>query len=95
MKTKRDRSTSWQRLRAHLLRENPLCVACQRTGRVTAATELDHIVPLHQGGTDDVRNLQGLCAECHRIKTTRERGATARVAFDVQGNPITDGHHWR
>jgi 5-methylcytosine-specific restriction protein A len=94
-RVKRDRSTAFQRRRALLLRANPLCVHCARSGLVTVATELDHIKPLHQGGTDDDGNLQGLCTECHRIKTAAERGATPRTRFDAQGLPITDGHHWQ
>lgn len=94
-RVKRDRSTAFQRRRALLLRANPLCAHCARSGRVTAATELDHIKPLHQGGTDDDANLQGLCTECHRIKTAAERGATPRTRFDSSGMPMTDGHHWR
>ena len=38
----------------------------------TAAADVDHIVPLADGGTDDEDNLQVLCACCHRLKTTHE-----------------------
>jgi 5-methylcytosine-specific restriction protein A len=62
------------RIRARLMSANPLCVLCQREGRVAAATELDHRVPLWQGGTDDEANLDPLCAACHRDKTAREAG---------------------
>lgn len=34
--------------------------------------ELDHILPLHLGGTDHPDNLQLLCVGCHRAKTSRE-----------------------
>ena len=34
--------------------------------------ELDHIVPLADGGTEMPENLQALCAPCHRAKTARE-----------------------
>jgi len=36
------------------------------------ATEVDHIVPLSQGGPDEWDNLQGLCHDCHAAKTARE-----------------------
>lgn len=81
-------------MRARMLRANVLCVICSKAGIVRAATELDHIVPLHQGGTHDAANLQALCHECHRIKSARERQHQPRTAFDAQGLPITDGHHW-
>lgn len=35
--------------------------------------ELDHIVPLHRGGTDAPDNLQLLCSPCHKEKTIREK----------------------
>lgn len=37
------------------------------------ALELDHIVPLWEGGTDDPVNLQVLCSCCHAVKTALER----------------------
>jgi 5-methylcytosine-specific restriction protein A len=46
---------------------------CQMCHRVTIEGEVDHIVPISQGGTDDPSNLQWLCIEpCHREKTQRE-----------------------
>ena len=33
---------------------------------------VDHILPLADGGTDDVFNLQLLCEKCHKVKTIRE-----------------------
>jgi hypothetical protein len=42
--------------------------------------EIDHIVPLEQGGTNDLINLQGLCDSCHIFKTTvLDRGVIARL----------------
>lgn len=32
--------------------------------------EIDHIIPLEQGGTNNFYNLQALCHICHKIKTT-------------------------
>ena len=37
------------------------------------ATQVDHILPLCDGGTDAVANLQGLCASCHTRKTYAEK----------------------
>lgn len=44
--------------------------ACQRCGDDGA--EVDHIVPKFLGGTDDMDNLQTLCASCHWSKTKQE-----------------------
>jgi 5-methylcytosine-specific restriction enzyme A len=59
--------------RAQCLRKDPLCVECQRLGRVTAASEVDHVIP-HRGDPRlfwDVENLRGLCKQHHAAKTAR------------------------
>jgi 5-methylcytosine-specific restriction protein A len=61
----------WRRLVEAVKRRDQY--TCQSCGRVTEDGECDHIVPLSQGGTDDLSNLQWLCREpCHRAKTARE-----------------------
>lgn len=64
----------WRRLRRMHLAEHPLCVHCKQEGRVTVATEVDHIQPLADGGTNDSDNLQSLCKSCHSRKTRRAMG---------------------
>ena len=68
------RGSGWkrQKARAQLFAEHPLCEECQRQGRVSLATERDHIVPLTEGGTDDRSNTQALCRDCHATKTQAE-----------------------
>ncbi len=68
----RMRGGSLQTLRARWFSLHPLCVACEVAGRVSAARELDHIVPLWKGGTDTDPNRQGLCIPCHAAKTRAE-----------------------
>lgn len=70
--TKRITGRRLQAMRASLFQRNPLCVECQRLGRVTLATQRDHIVPLAEGGTDDEGNEQGLCYACHEVKSAAE-----------------------
>ena len=67
-----------QAMRAALFSRDPLCAECRKVGRVTPATLRDHIIPLAEGGVDDESNEQGLCAECHDIKSQTEalRGRT-------------------
>jgi 5-methylcytosine-specific restriction protein A len=65
-------SRPWARLRAQVLSANPLCVHCQREGRVEAATEVDHVVPLWEGGSDALGNLAATCGPCHALKTADE-----------------------
>src|SRR5690606_27981919 len=77
--------------------EHPLCAGpdseCEKQGRVTAATELDHITPLHKGGADDTTNAQGLCRECHAAKTTRDMNHKPK-GCDEAGMPTDPRHHW-
>ena len=73
--------------RRRWLQAHPLCVECEKEGRVTAATVPDHILALVNGGEDAESNLQSLCEECHRIKTARDLGHRARVTIGVDGWP--------
>ena len=60
----------WRRLKAEIhKRDDWTCKCC---GRVTTELELDHIVNVAQGGTDDESNLQSLCVPCHKKKTQIE-----------------------
>lgn len=63
----------WRKLRVMYLRSNPLCIHCQQQGAVTAASEVDHIVPKRSGGSNHNSNLQALCKSCHSKKTAKER----------------------
>ena len=63
----------WRKLRARFLTAHPLCEQCKAQGRYTAATEVHHIKPLADGGTNDENNLMALCKSCHsRITMTTE-----------------------
>lgn len=70
--TPRLRGRKLQKERERLFNEQPLCVECERQGRVRAATQRDHIVPLAEGGQDVPGNIQGLCSECHSAKSQEE-----------------------
>lgn len=60
----------WQRCRLAVLGREPFCRLCAAKDRVSAATLVDHIIPLADGGERlDDSNLQPLCVECHAIKT--------------------------
>ena len=62
----------WRRLKAKIhLRDKYTCQCC---GVVTMELELDHIVNVAQGGSDEESNLQSLCVPCHKEKTLRESG---------------------
>ena len=75
---KRRYNDAWPRIRKAFVAAHPLCEVCQREGRVTAAEEVHHIVPLAQGGTHEDANLMALCKECHSRITAREGGRWGR-----------------
>jgi 5-methylcytosine-specific restriction enzyme A len=77
-----------QAQRTRILNDEPLCRHCQAKGRVTAATEIDHIVPLSKGGSNDDSNQQPLCKTCHKIKTAKDSGKTYRPMIGIDGYPI-------
>ncbi|TQI67359.1 5-methylcytosine-specific restriction protein A [Clostridium sp. KNHs216] len=56
---------TWKRIRDRFIKAHPLCEACKKSGRLTPAEEVHHILPLSQGGTNDVHNLMALCKACH------------------------------
>lgn len=67
-------------MRQALFTRQPLCVECEKAGRVTLATQRDHIVPLTEGGEDTDENTQGLCRPCHDEKSLGERLRAQRRA---------------
>ena len=69
--SKRGYNSKWQKGRARYLRAHPLCVECQREGKLVKATVVDHKVP-HRGDQKlfwDEKNWQPLCKSCHDKKT--------------------------
>lgn len=77
-----------QQRRQRILARQPLCVDCEKAGRVTLAQELDHEVPLWEGGPDTEDNLAPRCIPCHAAKTRREarrryRGGQVEVFDDL------------
>ena len=58
---------------------------CEQRGKVTAATQRDHIVALAKGGEDTEANTQALCDECHREKTAEDLGQTYRPPTPTTG----------
>nr|WP_255321662.1 HNH endonuclease signature motif containing protein [Pseudomonas aeruginosa] len=53
------------------------CPECKGVKRI--ATEVDHIIPLSQGGTDDDSNLMAIAGyPCHARKTARESAVSRK-----------------
>lgn len=57
----------WQTLKAQY---NWTCPACQKQEPKVKLTK-DHIVPISRGGSDNIENIQPLCASCNSRKSTK------------------------
>lgn len=84
----------WRKARAAFLMERPFCAMCEATGKLQAATVVDHVKP-HRGDEAlfwDRTNWQPLCERHHnRDKARLEiRGYSDRLGDD--GWPIDPAH---
>ncbi|HEX2826059.1 MAG TPA: HNH endonuclease signature motif containing protein [Burkholderiales bacterium] len=94
--------SEWDRLRAIVLeRDDHLCrcPACRPPGgkvRLRAATEVDHIKPKAEGGTDELENLRAVNEDCHRALTIAQQGKKRRKSrgVSVDGWPLDPDHPW-
>ena len=68
----RYKTARWQRLRESVLREHPICAWCDRRGRTTAATVVDHVHRVRAGGDFWGGPFQALCTHHHAQKSGRE-----------------------
>ena len=65
----------WRRKRERILKRDQYlcrCDDCAQLGRIREAHEVDHILALAHGGTDDDGNLRAINRDCHKAKTQRE-----------------------
>ena len=70
--TKRRRNWTADQKRIVAAQNDWRCAICNNL--LNAAFEIDHITALENGGTDDIAsNAQALCANCHALKTQKER----------------------
>jgi len=83
--TPRIRGHRWMAIRRFILSRDPICKECLKKDIVTSAVEVDHIVPLSRGGSNEEENLQGLCKPCHSMKTT---GHSPRPVIGIDGWPV-------
>lgn len=63
---------SWNRLREIVKgRDSELCQYCYKHAPDGKDGEVDHILPLAQGGTDGIDNLVWACKECNQQKSSK------------------------
>lgn len=85
-------SAAWQRLRASVLADEPLCRMCQARNVIEPATDVDHSDG--NPGNNATDNLVPLCHSCHSIKTARDHGKDVYMGCDTDGMPLDPNHPW-
>lgn len=55
----------WKETRDAYISAHPYCERCYAEGRLVQATEVHHIKPVSEGGTNAYSNLRSLCHSCH------------------------------
>ena len=79
----------WRLLRSWYMKGHPLCEECLLKGINTAATMVDHIIEIADGGARlDESNLQALCFACHNRKTTAVRKRGRGGVKTLQGDEL-------
>lgn len=68
--TPRLRGDTWMKIRQQVLVDGEF--ACVDCGLVSMSNQIDHEIPLEQGGSNDVSNLKIRCINCHSAKTIAE-----------------------
>lgn len=70
--TPREQGRSWMvKRQAVALQYGYRCANCKCVW-VSSLDQIDHIIPLEQGGSNDISNCQPLCNDCHLAKTKEE-----------------------
>jgi 5-methylcytosine-specific restriction enzyme A len=78
-------------------RTNSLCEFCLKQGVTRLATVVNHIIPLHQGGSDEDENTENLCKPCDLIATAKQFSHAAPIeakGIGRDGRPTSADHPW-
>ena len=88
--------TAWDKLRLIILRRDcGICQPCMERGRIHVGNQVDHIISKAKAKKlgwadeqiDDASNLQTICSEAHKEKTTLEEGKKIRQTIGADGWP--------
>jgi len=84
----RTSTPQWKRLRRTAIRVfGNECARCGADG-ADVRLELDHIIPVAEGGTDTLDNAQLLCGPCHQPKTQAEAACGRARRSPLRKPPI-------
>lgn len=78
--------STWEKVRALKLKDQPLCEVCQKRNRITAAVLVHHVDSNPRNNAD--QNLMSVCRHCHDVLHSKIKGCDAR------GLPIDPLHPW-
>jgi len=84
---------AWRRARAECLRRAKWRCQIRLEGCQGAASQVDHITPVSEGGTHDQSNLRATCTACHAKVTAQQGGGwrkTASSSADPEPTAWTD-----
>lgn len=70
---------SASRVAAWFLEHGGQCHICGQKIHVGQVWEREHVIPLAQGGSDELDNQRPAHAVCHKGKTAKDAGDTARA----------------
>jgi hypothetical protein len=87
---------AWRIARLAQLARQPLCERCEKAGRITAATVVNHRQP-HKGDWAlfiDPDNHESLCAAHHDALVQREEARGFIIGSGVDGRPVDPEHPW-
>jgi 5-methylcytosine-specific restriction enzyme A len=76
--------------KAALARAGRRCERCSSPLRL----QVDHRIPVSQGGTHDLANLQVLCVTCHGRKTATEGNGFRRGSGPSPDPPVEHRTQW-
>jgi len=85
---------TWKRIRDRYIAKHSLCEECRKSGKLTPAEEVHHIIPLSQGGTNEDGDLMSLyhllslfdrkiCSNMKPARITSAAGTTKAIFFTV------------
>lgn len=81
----------WVKLRLRILARDCYLCQCEECAKLPVpkvATQVDHIKPKAQGGTDDEANLRAVNKDCHQRITIEQQGKRVKRGVGVDGWPL-------